>query len=101
MGIRLRNRWKLVEKDYWEWEAFIDDNGSGELDEIEYVEYILHPTFKDPVRKIRSRRTNFTMETAGWGTFSLKAYLNKKDGTIKKLDLEIVLKNRPPEGVSP
>src|SRR5687767_4935045 len=99
MALKLKNRWEYVDDDWWNWEAFIDGTPN-ELDQIKEVEYILHPTFVEPVRKVRARATKFCMQTEGWGAFKLKAYVTKKDGNTIKLEHEIQLQKRPPEGES-
>ena len=100
MSLRLRNRWNYKGDNRWEWEAFIDDNGTHELKDVQYVEYVLHRTFKNPVREIREKEGGFVLKTNGWGTFTLKAFINKKDNSRIKLDHEIVLQFDPPIGVS-
>jgi transcription initiation factor IIF auxiliary subunit len=100
MAIRIKNTWNYIGQDRWKWEAYIDDGGSGELNKIEFVEYVLHPTFPDPIRKVNSREDNFRMRTNGWGTFELKAFVYKKDGTKEKLEHEIQLEYEPVSGVS-
>ena len=41
-------------RDYWDWTIFV--KGSEDvLEKIEYVEYTLHPTFKNPGRIINER----------------------------------------------
>ena len=98
--MRIRNRWKYAGDDRWDWEAFLDDGGTGQLDAVNSVEYILHPTFKNPLRKITTRNNQFTMKTNSWGTFLLRAFVNMKDGSKKKLTHEIELSYDPEEGVS-
>ena len=44
MSLRLRNTWKYKNADRWDWSVFVEDDGSGDLDDIAFVEYILHPT---------------------------------------------------------
>jgi transcription initiation factor IIF auxiliary subunit len=99
MPLKLRNRWEYKGDDWWKWEAFIDGD-TGELNEISYVEYILHPTFLNPIRKIKDKTNGFLMETSGWGTFKLKAFVNKKDKTIVKLEHKIQLEYDPIKGES-
>ena len=40
--------------DWYEWCVFIDANRDL-IDKIEYVEYVLHPTFPNPLRKTDDR----------------------------------------------
>jgi transcription initiation factor IIF auxiliary subunit len=70
--------------DWWKWAVWVE--GSDELlDRIEYVEWTLHPTFHQPVRKVRNRSEKFRIETGGWGVFPIRALVQSKDGTALKL----------------
>lgn len=69
---------------WWKWAVWIE--GSDEaLDRIEYVEWTLHPTFPDPIRKVRNRSEKFRIETGGWGVFQIRARVQTKDGSAYKL----------------
>jgi hypothetical protein len=59
---------------------WVDSDDRTNLDPIESVTYLLHPTFKNPTRTIRDRRTLFELNTAAWGEFELKALVRFKDG---------------------
>ncbi len=100
MALKLRNKWKYEGKDWWAWEAFLDDSGSGELANVNYVEYVLHPTFPNPVRKVTNPKGGFVLKTSGWGFFLLKAFVHTKDGRKQKLTHLLELKQDPPEGTS-
>lgn len=100
MTLKLRNRWNYQGDDWWKWEAFLDDEGSGELDRVNYVKYVLHPTFYNPIREVTKKDGGFVLETEGWGSFNLKAFVYMQDNTEKKLTHEIELKYNPPNGVS-
>jgi transcription initiation factor IIF auxiliary subunit len=98
--MRIRNRWKYAGNDRWDWEAFLDDGGTGLLDDVRSVDYVLHPTFPKPLRAITTRDNQFAMQSNGWGTFELKAFVNMKDGSRKKLVHQVELCDDPAEGVS-
>ena len=100
MTLRIRNRWKYRGDDRWDWEAFLEDDGSGQLATVDSVEYILHPTFSNPVREVSSAHNQFKLKTNGWGTFELKAFVNFNDGSRKKLTHNIELYYDPDTGVS-
>lgn len=100
MSLVLRNSWNFKGSDWWEWEAFVDDLDTGELNAVEFVEYVLHPTFPNPIRRVYDRRSKFKLVTEGWGTFKLKAFAKLKDGKRIKLELDIQLKTNPRSGIS-
>ena len=100
LSLKLRNDWDMTKKDWWRWSVFLDDGGSGELEQVDYVDYVLHPTFPNPRRTIRDRETKFKLSNAGWGTFQIRAWVQKKDGEKIKIEHYLVLKYDPPQGVT-
>jgi transcription initiation factor IIF auxiliary subunit len=99
-GLKLRNRWRYQGGDWWQWEAFLDDGGSGQLQQVDYVEYVLHSTFPNPIRTVDEPEGGFVLKTAGWGTFTLKAFVYLREGEKLKLTHEIELARTPSEGAS-
>ncbi len=99
-SIRLRNNWKFVGNRRWEWSAFLDDEGTGELSDVDYVEYVLHGTFPQPLVRVDNPQDGFALQTSGWGIFTLVAFVHKKDGTQQRLTHELELASEPAEGVS-
>lgn len=85
MSLEIKQR--AVEKDagWWNWSVWIDGPRQ-ELDQIEHVEYVLHPTYSPPVRSISSRRNKFRLRARGWGEFLISARLYMKNGKIDKLE---------------
>jgi transcription initiation factor IIF auxiliary subunit len=100
MALKLRNRWNYKGSLRWKWEAFLDDDGSGELNNVDYVEYVLHPTFPEPIRKIKNPEGGFVLKTEGWGEFDLKAFAHMKDGSKRVLNHYVQLASDPAVGVS-
>jgi transcription initiation factor IIF auxiliary subunit len=100
MNLKLRNRWKYKGDNWWEWEAFIDDENSGDLNQVKYVEYVLHNTFPNPVRLIDDPQGGFVLRTAGWGFFELKAFVYTQNNEKIKLSHWIELEVEPQNGVS-
>ena len=43
------------------------------LARVEKVVYVLHKTFRNPVREVTSRDNNFELRTAAWGEFTIRA----------------------------
>ncbi|TMU57472.1 pYEATS domain-containing protein [Flagellimonas algicola] len=65
-------------KDYYKWAIWIEP-GTNELSEIESVEYLLHPTFKQRIHIITDPGTNFRLESHGWGEFLIEIMIVKKN----------------------
>jgi transcription initiation factor IIF auxiliary subunit len=100
LKLKLRNDWEMVKKDWWHWSVFLDDGGSGDIEKVDYVDYVLHPTFPNPRRTIRDRTTHFKLSTSGWGTFMIRAFVHTKNNEKIKIDHTLVLKYDPPQGVT-
>lgn len=64
---------KRGDTDWWNWTAYIEVSEPDSLDNIEYVEYHLHPTFKNPVRRVYTKENGFPLNTSGWGVFEFQA----------------------------
>jgi hypothetical protein len=83
--IKLKNSAEYKGKDRWEWSVWVD--GPAErLDEIASVEYILHPTFVQPVRIVTDRTSNFKLSSRGWGEFMIHANVKNHGGGIQRLE---------------
>ena len=86
--IKAENTAKQVDADLWEWELFLVGDKET-LDEINYVEYTLHPTFRNPVKKIEDRGDEpdkgFFLKGKGWGMFTVGIKIVFKDKEIKYL----------------
>ena len=76
-------------KHKYTWSAFVDLGISRAESEalVKYVEFKLHSTFKNPIRKVE--KYPYRMNTNGWGTFDLPIIIHWKDHVkAKKLVLE-------------
>jgi len=62
------------------------DASQRELDEIEFVEYTLHPTFKKTNRHSRNRPNNFSITFWTWGVFNIKIAIHLHSGEIVNMD---------------
>lgn len=88
--LEIRQRQEYHGDDWWTWAVWVD--GPPELlDQVSLVEYTLHPTFRDPVRRATDRAHKFELATAGWGTFTIYAKVVKKDGSVVPLEHELEL----------
>ena len=93
--MRIMQSEKYLGKDYWAWAVWVEGSAT-ELGAIESVTYTLHPTFYNPVRNVTDRRSKFRLEAGGWGTFTIYARINMKDG--KRSDLKHELSLTYPNG---
>ncbi len=102
LKLKLKNDWDMAKEDWWRWSVFLDDDGSGDLEKVDYVDYVLHPTFPNPRRTIRKSATNINckLSTSGWGTFQIQAWVHPKEGEKFKLEHDLVLQYDPPQGVT-
>ena len=75
---------KYVEDNWWNWSVWIEGTAT-ELDAVISVEWRLHPSFPNPIRRITNKNTHFRLDTSGWGVFLVHASVFMKDGTVEKL----------------
>jgi ABC-type phosphate transport system substrate-binding protein len=71
----------------WNWTIFLTGSRR-DLDKVESVEYTLHPTFRDPVRRVSVLGDSdrpFGLSATGWGTFEVGVRVFMKDGGRKDL----------------
>ncbi|MCI0535385.1 MAG: hypothetical protein L0Z50_09155 [Verrucomicrobiales bacterium] len=82
--MEIRQSEEYVTENWWKWSVWLEAPAE-ELDQVEYVEWRLDPTFPEPIRRITDRATNFRLETGGWGVFPIHAWVMLKAGTKVKL----------------
>jgi hypothetical protein len=82
--------------DRWKWSVWVDATEE-ELRQIEYVEYILHPTFAEPNRRVEDRSSKFRLDSSGWGEFTVRAVVMNKEGEKKNLRRWLRLEYPPEE----
>ncbi|WP_116124342.1 pYEATS domain-containing protein [Lewinella sp. IMCC34183] len=100
MHLRLRNDWEYQGNDRWDWTVFLEDDGSGDIDTVISVEYVLHPTFPNP-RKVKTNKSqNFRMRMNGWGVFLIRAFANTVGGEKIRLEHQLELRYDPPIGTT-
>lgn len=83
--------------DWWDWTAYIEATPPNTLDEVAYVEYHLHSSFRNPVQRIRVKEGGFPFRTRGWGTFELKARVVLKDRNQEPILLSHYLQFEEPK----
>jgi hypothetical protein len=82
--ITTRQKAEYRGNEWWNWAVWIDGS-KAELDAIERVTWQLHPTFPNPDRVVTDRASQFRLESAGWGEFTLRAVVAKKNGEQQEL----------------
>jgi transcription initiation factor IIF auxiliary subunit len=88
--LKIKQNSEYVSEDWWRWSVELE-GPKDELDAVECVVYRLHPTFPKPVRRVLDRATNFRLETAGWGGFTIYATVRFTDGREVSLEHELEL----------
>ena len=66
--------------DWYEWVVYVDE-GSKILDQIKAVEYLLHRTFPEPLRRSTDRNSKFALKSSGWGEFDILITVFFTDGS--------------------
>lgn len=88
MTLRIAQDFTYVGNDYWKWRAWIEGD---ELDQVEQVVWILHPSFAKPRVTVQTRDNGFRLDASGWGTFLLRAEAALKGGSTRMLRHSLVL----------
>jgi tetratricopeptide (TPR) repeat protein len=71
----------------WDWTVFIQ-GPEHILDQVDSVEYTLHPSFRSPQQIVRNRGTGFhafPLSESGWGVFTVKIRVFFKNGHVQHL----------------
>ncbi|MEM6767173.1 MAG: pYEATS domain-containing protein [Bacteroidota bacterium] len=100
-SLRLRNSWKYAGDKRWDWSVFLDDDGSGEMDRVVSVQYVLHPSFPNPRRLHTNKEEKFALSTNGWGVFMIRAFVLTEEGEKIRLEHYLHLDFDPAEGETP
>ena len=79
MSIRISQESRYKGNERWNWSVWLE-GPDRELDRIKCVDYLLHPTFLEPVRQISDRRSKFRLNSSGWGEFMIYLNIKHKDG---------------------
>ena len=82
--MEIRQSEEYVTENWWKWSVWLEASPA-ELDQVESVEWRLHPTFPNPIRRVTDRATKFRLETGGWGVFIIHAVVQLKDGKTERL----------------
>ncbi len=83
MTLRVKQHSVYQRNDWWKWSVWLEGRPK-DLAAIDHVVYTLHPTFPDPVRTVRDRRTGFKLESSGWGEFELYLEIVDREGRVRR-----------------
>lgn len=78
-SIKQSSRKSPRKENYFDWEIWLDD-GEHLINKIKFVEYILHSSFPNRIRKRTNVADNFRLQTSGWGEFMILIHIVEKDG---------------------
>jgi transcription initiation factor IIF auxiliary subunit len=76
--------------------VFVDEDKEI-LEKIQYVEYLLHPTFPNPRKLAYDRESRFALRSAGWGEFTIKAMVHFTDGKTEQVKHSLDFGKKWPE----
>jgi hypothetical protein len=83
--IKVKQSSDYLGNDRWSWSIWIE-SAAKELDQVEYVEYTLHPTFPEPVQRRTNRAENFRLDSEGWGEFSINVEVKPREGKPVRIE---------------
>jgi transcription initiation factor IIF auxiliary subunit len=93
-NIEFTNIAKLAEKrgdmEIYDWVVYPKVSPE-QLKEIKEIEYVLHPTFPNPVRVKQDPKKMFAVTSRGWGEFSVGINVHLKSGETQRLSYELDL----------
>ena len=72
----------------YEWSLEIDE-AKAILEKVDFVRYLLHPTFPQPERIIRDRKSNFRLDSIGWGIFTVTIEVHFVDGSVARTNHDL------------
>lgn len=77
----ISDKWRVFSSDriYYKWRVFVDEPQE-DLNKIEEVQYLLHPTFPEPLHVRNNPGDGFSVEASGCGEFWIQITITYKDG---------------------
>lgn len=63
---------------------YLAADGSAEMDDVRWVRYELHPTFREPLRTSDSRSDDFEIRIWSYGYFKVQATVMLADGNTER-----------------
>ena len=94
LSVTVLNTSRYVGDGRWDWTVFVRA-ANPTLDAIQCVEYTLHPTFPNPVRRVcvrgKDAQQAFALSSNGWGEFTIKVKIFFRDGKPKLINYPLKL----------
>jgi transcription initiation factor IIF auxiliary subunit len=90
MSLEIKQDSQYQGKNWWKWSVWIE-GPTDELNQIENVTYLLHPSFANPVRTVADLASKFKLSSQGWGIFTIRIKVLKKDGSTESHAVELEL----------
>lgn len=85
MGLDVAQEVSRPAEDEWCWSLWLvglDEN----LDAVAFVDWELHPTFPNPIRRTHDRESGFRLEGRAWGEFMVHVRVHRGDGQVEELE---------------
>jgi hypothetical protein len=82
-------------RNYYNWRVFVDEP-SPVLSQISEVQYLLHPTFPNPLQVRTDPNDQFALESSGWGQFTIQITIRFKDHSTETTSYYLDLTKRWP-----
>ena len=95
-AIRVDNSSRFTGSRRYDWTVYLVLRDEKVLDQIEYVEYTLHPSFSNPKRRVYQRGTQkraFPLSSNGWGEFNIAVKVVFKRGGAYETDYWLKLED--------
>lgn len=83
--LRLVNDSSVERDGWWHWSAWLE-GPDRDLDMVNAVTYLLHPTFRPQRQTVVDRSTKFALKSSAWGEFLLAADVQLNSGDSVRLE---------------
>jgi len=93
--VQVQNTYRYHGQGRYEWTVFLSESQSV-LDQIACVEYTLHPTYPDPVRKVCDANGGFRLTSDGSGEFTVFVNIEWKNQRATRQEYRLDLHTPPP-----
>ncbi len=81
--VQITNTYRYAGDARFKWTVFVKAEKST-LDRISCVEYTLHPTFPNPIRRVCNSNRGFALDAEGWGEFTIFVKIEWRDKRVTR-----------------